>query len=188
MKKQLPLYKPLELPKLTLRAIDLFHSRQLSDKERSRLLAMLGPDHKAPERCAAAYITAKLGIAEAGKAMERMLREGKVQFCLRERFSLSIAALSEMEKHGELPHPEEHLSILMRARNSDDHLERAYADRVLHCADIKYGTPGPDFATMKLEPDFFFREGEVDKHTSWLQLPMFKPGARKSAKTGTGKK
>ncbi len=187
MKKQLPLYKPPALPKLTVRAIDLFSSRELQPRERKALLSMLEPDRPINDRCAAAFLSAKLGMKEAGLAMERMIREGQAKNCLKERFILSIGALSEMERHGELPHPEEHLAILMRARNSDEPRERAFADLVLHSADIKFGTPVPDFAAFKADPDYGFRD-EARKLASWTGIPRLKavPKKEPAAKTGSG--
>jgi hypothetical protein len=120
-------------------SMDMFHSRPLRSKEKTALLDLLQPGHDDETRCAAAQVILRLGIEEAIPIMNEL--RAAAPPIVRSAFQLATRFMKGMKSRSCTPLPEEHLGVLMVMRNSNESLDRHYADIVLQQADIKYGTP-----------------------------------------------
>jgi hypothetical protein len=169
--------------------MNAFESRELWPNERKSVLALLGPGHGCPLRCAAAHVACTLGLTEAVPLMKSMAaHETGMNPILKIAFGIAQKRFAEMERHGEIPRPLEHMMLLIGMRNSDNPRTRRQADMVLGASHIRYNVPSQEFSGMKLEPDFQFRDGEEAKQERWLNLPHLRK-AHKVAnhKAGEGK-
>jgi len=129
--------------KRELKSEDLMCSRPLTGKERQKLLELLEPDQDDMTRCAASHAIAELGMMEALPRLKNMLEKGIPSPHVQDAFTFAVMGIEDMAAHSETPHDHEHLSIMIRMRNSHETIVRVFAEHVLEKADIKHGTiPG----------------------------------------------
>gem|GEM_PF-6716833 len=141
--------------------MDMFHSRPLRPKEKNALLDLLHPGQDDETRCAAAHVILRLGIQEAVPRLKEM--RATAPPIVQSAFDLAIRFMRRMETNSEVPHPDEHLGLLMMMRNSNKSLHRHYAEIVLQEAKIMYGTP-------LIQPDLNHPRARGVYETTPLQL------------------
>jgi hypothetical protein len=126
---------------------ELIDARPLRAGEMLRVLAIIRGDRyrendpeSAEERCAAAYVAAKLGLAEALPVLRKAAASGIPDPVVEYAIIFALECIVGMEKAGAIPGRGSQLLSLLRMRESNEPAERRFADIVLDKAAIRYGT------------------------------------------------
>ncbi len=126
---------------------EIIDGRRLHAGEMLRLCAIIRGDSycendndSAETRCAAAYVAAKLGLADAVPVLRKALDKGVPDPIVEFALVFALNGITLMQTEGTLPEPDTQLMALLRMRESLEASERRFADIVLERAAIRYGT------------------------------------------------